>query len=446
MSRRLSVLALLLVGGCAARYESDTRHALRAATRAMQQESVEQAGAPGTLASYVTRALADRPRLQAELARWRAATLRIEAARRIPEPTVTYGFYALPVQTRVGPQRHRVSIRQTLPWPTQIGAAADAQSARARASQRRFEARALGVRREVADAWWSLWLVRRSRIVLEEQASLVAALAESQRGQLEVGRGSLADVAQVELAQTRLQDRIAGLDPEEHAAEARLRAATGLGPDVPVPTTGNPPRARRPSIGEARLREAVATHPFVAEFALRAEAAREQAGVEEAARFPRLMLGADWIETGAAAMPVDGSGQDALIVSVGLSVPLYQDSYGAAQRAAEADATAFEADGQDAVTQALGELAAALSALEDARRRSETYTNTMLPQATEVYASVLGAVAVGEAPLAAALLATRDRLEIGLMTLRARADHGRAWARLEAIVGHPVPAREAETP
>src|SRR5690606_14644794 len=97
----------------------------------------------GSLGSYVRYAVTESPALRASLERWRAAALRIEPARRLPDPMVSYGFYALPVQTRVGPQRHRLSVRQDVPWPTKLTAAANAQSLRARAAQRRFEAQAL---------------------------------------------------------------------------------------------------------------------------------------------------------------------------------------------------------------------------------------------------------------------------------------------------------------
>ena len=44
----------------------------------------------------------------------------------------------------------------------------------------------------------------------------------------------------------------------------------------------------------------------------------------------------------------------------------------------------------------------------------------------------------GGAELAAALLAQREILEIDLAYERARAEHGAAWARLEAAVGRPL--------
>ena len=81
---------------------------------------------------------------------------------------------------------------------------------------------------------------------------------------------------------------------------------------------------------------------------------------------------------------------------------------------------------------------AALSTLRDSARRAELYQHTLLPQAHAALESVLGAYASGGGSVAAALLAQREILEIDLAYERARAEHGAAWARLEAAVGRPL--------
>ena len=71
-------------------------------------------------------------------------------------------------------------------------------------------------------------------------------------------------------------------------------------------------------------------------------------------------------------------------------------------------------------------------------RRTALYRGTLVPQAESAYDSVLGAYTVGRGTVAQALLAQRDLLELRVELDRARADHGRAWARLEEIAGREV--------
>ncbi len=434
----MGLAALALASGCAARYEDALRRDLSRTAGTLRDHDVEAAEVDGSLEGYVALAMARSPELHERYARWRAETLRIARARALPEPTIAYGFYALPVQTRVGPQRHRLSASQSFPWPTRLTAAADAQSARARAAQLRFEARALDVAARVADAWWRLWVVERVAAVWREQLALLGGVSESVRGRIETNQATLADVAQVDLTRSRLDDAIAGLDEQARAARAALRAAVGAGPDVAMAAEGDAGVALPAEPAEA-LTRAVRAHPFLASFERMAEAGEASAASAEAERFPRFTLGIDWIETGPAAMPgVQGSGDDALIAHVAITVPLWQEAYDDAQRAAEAEAAAERAAGRSAEDAALAELEQALSAVRDTHRRARLYRDTLLPQAQAALESVLGAYAIGRTNVAAVLLAQRDLLEIAVARERALAEHGQAWARVERVVGRRV--------
>ncbi|HJL17330.1 MAG TPA: TolC family protein [Sandaracinaceae bacterium LLY-WYZ-13_1] len=432
-------LAPSLALGCAAAHEGPVRDDLRATARTLDAPDAPERPPPdGPAASYVAYAMARSPALRAAYQRWRAETLRIAPARQLPDPTIAYGFYALPVQTRVGPQRHRLSARQEIPWPTRLTGAADAQGARARAAQRRFEARALDLRRRVAEAWWRIWVLRRVRDVQREQLEILAGLAETARARLEVGEAGLAEVQPIDLRRSRLDDALQSLALQERAAAAALRAAIGASPDLPVPTPAEVPPPALPGEETEALRRAVRTHPLLETFALAAEAREAEAASLEARRFPSFTVGVDWIETGPAPTPVQGSGDDALILNLGVRVPLWQGAYDDAQRAAEAEAEAERADGRAAEDAALAELVEAHSAVVDSHRRIELLRGTLLPQAVAAYEAVVGSYAAGRAGVADTLWAQRDLLELTVELARARADHGRAWARLERVVGRPV--------
>lgn len=446
--RALTAPALLVCfalssAGCAARYEQSLHRDLSAARDRLAEPGETSAPAPnGSLQSYVVYAMAQSPELLAGYERWRAASLRISSARRLPEPMVMYAFYALPVQTRVGPQRHRVSAEQSFPWPTRLTAAADAQSARARAAQRRFEAQALALARQVADAWWALWFVRQAQGVEREQLEILDGLSQSLRARVETSQAGLGELAQVDLTRSRVDDRIAELAEAERSAEAALRGVLSAPVGMALPTPAEVPGVALPGEGADALMEAVRAHPFLLAFELMAEANESQAAAFEADRFPRFTLGVDWIETGPAQMAgVQGSGDDALTVRVGLSIPLWQESYDDMQRSAEAEAAASRADRDRAEDAALAELEQSLSDVRDSHRRVRLYRDTLLPQAQTTYESVMGAYAVGRSTVAATLLAQRDLLELALGLMRARAEHGRGWARLERVVGRQVEVR-----
>ncbi|MDD9941882.1 MAG: TolC family protein [Myxococcales bacterium] len=391
---------------------------------------------PGDLTGYCAWALARSPRVRAAFFRFEAAVHRIAGARRLPEPTVGFGLFLRSVETRVGPQRARISLQQAFPWPTRLLAGADAASAEARAAEQRFEAESLAVVRRVSEAYWQLWQLRRVRVLQREHLIVLRALSEAARARLITGAASLADQQQIDLSVVRFEDALQGLEERERVAQARLRAAAGLSAGTRLATPDAPPGLSLPSDDLATLAAQMRAHPGIVARSLSAEARESSARAAEAQRFPSFMLGADWIVTGSGGLPGDPDrGKDAVMVGAGLSVPLWQGSYADAASAARAEAQAVRADWRAALDNARAELERAASDVRDSARRAHLYQHALLPQAEAAYASVLGGYSSGRSTVAQTLLAQRDLAELRVGLARARAAHARAWSRLEQVSG-----------
>ena len=137
------------------------------------------------------------------------------------------------------------------------------------------------------------------------------------------------------------------------------------------------------------------------------------------------------------------SGQDAVIVGAGLQVPLWQGNYSDAVEAARSQARAFSAEQQALRDRSAADLATRLAQLRDARRRIELYGGTLIAQAETVYESALGSFTVGTTTVAQMLLAQQALLELRVELDAVRAEHARAWARLEETIGRPVRAGDS---
>lgn len=444
--------------GCAGTYESALRYDLVRAEReyafSPETEAASSAGrepassVEAGLSGYLRLALENNPDVRAGFERWQASVHRISRARRLPEPTIGFGYFVQSVETRVGPQQARLSLHQAFPWPTRLSAGADAASAQARAMQRRFEAQALSVAQRVEAAYWNLWQIRTTRSIHHEHLNVIRGLSESVRARMSTGVATLADLQQIDLAAARIADNIRGMDEAERGAKALLRAAIGVAADYPIPTPDEPLETGMPADSPEVLSASAQAHPMIDSLGLLAEASEATARAEGAERFPVFTVGADWIITGDAAVPgVEGSGQDAIIVGAGARVPLWQGSYSDSIEAAEAESRAHRADQRSLVDRARAELASTLAKLRDATRRVDLYRVTLVPQAQTAYESVLGSYTVGRGTVAQALLSQRDLLELRIELERSRADHARTWARLEELVGHELtPASSPKNP
>jgi outer membrane protein TolC len=270
-------LLVLTGAGCAGNHESAARADLDRSSRLLGRASDAERGGSQrlgpTLRDYLAYATNRNPELRASFERFRASVHRISPSRRLPDPMLEFGMFVWNSGDNAGVTPARIGLRQEFPWPTRLSAGADAASAEARALGRRFEAQLLELRQRVTEAYYRLWLLRRIRIIEQEQLQILEGLSQSALGQIATGAATLADQQQIDLIAARLADAIAGLDQQERAAQAQLRAVVGAPPFADTLADEEPPGVALPSETDEALRQAVLNHPFIESFELMGEAA-----------------------------------------------------------------------------------------------------------------------------------------------------------------------------
>ncbi len=389
----------------------------------------------GELSGYLAYALQNSPETRAAFEQWRAARYRISLATRLPEPNISFGYYLRSVETRVGPQRYKIGVTQTFPWPEKLTAGEDAASEQAKAAALVVDTTALEIARKVANAYWALWLINEEYRLMSGHDLVLETLTGAVRGRLQTGTASLADLNQVTLNIARHHDHQGKHQEAARKASALLREAMGAQVRGEVLVPSDSPDSGLPKLSEEKLAEMSSLHPHIERFSHLAASATHRARSQRADRFPRFSVGLGLIGTGEAASSVADSGKDALIISAGLSVPLWAGSYSDAQQAELAIANSKEAMAEASRRGAEAMLVATLSDTRDAQRRIDLYRNTLLPQAETTLQAVLGGYQIGNSTVAAVILAQRDLVELQLEHAGARVDRATSWATLEYLVG-----------
>jgi outer membrane protein TolC len=326
----------------------------------------------------------------------------------------------------VGPQRFKVGLSQTFPWPSKLSAGANAQAEHAQAKGLAFDAELLLLKRTIAEAYWTLWLIHEEHRLKSEHDAVLEALAGAVRGRLKTGAASLADLNQVELNIARHHDHRGQHHLQQRKVSAQLLAAMGLPATGKVQAATDTPRQGLPSIADAELRAMARAHPHVRRYRHLATSEDYRASSERADRYPRFRL---------AMAGVPDSGKDPIIVSAGIALPLWAGNYSDSEDAAKAASAAHRAEGEAAERMAEGRTEAAIADVRDAQRRIELFEKTLVPQAESTFQAVLGGYQTGRSTVAAVILAQRDLLELQLEHARARVAHAKSWTRLEYIVG-----------
>lgn len=410
--------------------------------------STAYAGAPLDLAALLAAAERGHPELAAAAASVRANHAQIAAARQLPSPTVAVTAMPLPVETRVGPQRFKLSVKQPLPWLGRFDRMAAAASAAERAEIRRKDALLARIRRDVRVPWADLAWIDRVAAIVQQQHDLLVALEPSVLARLRVGKASYEDAQRLRLLIGELDERRRSLLDLRRAVAAEVRAAAGIAPDVALADAAfePDPLAGRPLPEPATLHAALAENPEVTAAEAQIAAAKSRVDVAKDAKRFDFAVGIDWIAVGEARMPgVADSGTDTVMLTASVQLPVWRKAYDAREASARAQVEAAAATREATLRRAEGRLGRLLFALRDARRKDALYRGDLLPRAQSALQAATTAYASGKASFENLIALQRQLLAFEIRLLDAERARVQALANLEWLLGKPVARPKEET-
>lgn len=394
--------------------------ALAGLARAAEPFGVEEA---------VAEALRRNPDLLALRARASARDERSDRETALPPPTLTYGSLNGGDSARLADgDETRLALTQELPGfgkRAVRGRLADTEAALLWVELRVLENETAFRVRRLA---WALAETRASLLLLRDATSLdrLAELA----GRRDAG-GPAAGALRVEAERALRLRRVLSLESREKTLLAELGLLLHRPPEDPPPVPAvSAPVFETPDPG-ALLRKALDIRPEYAAARLRVE--RAAYGVRRASKeaWPDFRVGAE--------KRYDRDG-DRLLLSGGLTLPIWRKGLRAAAREAGWEAEAAEADLESELRDSRFRIEEACLAYDSARRTLALSRGTLVPGAEKALAAASEAYAAGSLPLADLLERERFLLDVRLSAAGLEAETGVAAARLERLLGFsPAP-------
>jgi outer membrane protein TolC len=361
--------------------------------------------AAATLADLIRHAVANSPALRAAAADERAARAAVFVAGALPDPHVGVDVAVEPVETRVGPQRARFMLSQTLPGRGKRGAREGVARAAVETAARRYEREAARLAYRVAAAYYDYYFLHRSLQVTRDNRDLLVYLEEIVRTSYKTGKSPYADLIREQVEIGRLENDLRSLEDRLRPARERLNSLLHRSPGAPLPEPVIDPGPGKPDW--------------------------------------KLSLG--YTVTGPARMAgVPDSGDDPISVGVSVNVPLWRKKYRALVRQAEEQRRAG-VEARDAAEDELrDEVAWALYEFRNAEREVDLYRDTLLPKSTQSLEASQAGFRAGTATVLDVVDAQRVMLSFQLAYERALAARARAVAELRMLAGEEVVRSDAD--
>ena len=384
-------------------------------------------------------AVARSPKVKAAKARWQATIEQYPQVTALPDPMFMYGYYARSVETRVGPQRHRISFSQTFPYPGTLDAAGEVVKKAIEIERVKHEQVIRDLIVELKLSYHELAYLQRAVELTQQNHELVASILTIATARYAEGKATLNDVlkAQSQLAQLEYDlVLLAELQRVEHAninGILSIPASTLLGVTVAVPYA--PLDVTLAGVEK----QALSKRQELRIAALNVEKATEKIALAELQTKPMLKFDLMAIETGKALMiDAPDSGKDPFTIGFGVTIPWSSLKNSSKVREAQQNREASTANKlvlEDETKVALRKI---YFRLENARRLVELYETTLIPQAGAAIEVAEEWHQEGTKSIAGFLETQSVWLNFNLARLRAIADYQQNLARLEQLVGGKI--------
>jgi outer membrane protein TolC len=407
-----------------------------------------------------------------------AAAARAPQAGALPDPSAMLTLFALPPETRVGPQRVAVSVTQPVPWLSKLALGERAALWAAAAAGERIEAARLATLGHLRERFYQLAFTTERLAIAERERVHLLRHEELARARYAAGQGSQQGVVKIQAEITRSEQRLLEVEERRRTLQAELNALRerphdaaidGLELPRPVGLAASSPATEESSPADRWSRldadELVgqAWEGRPERRALAAEGVRRRLMVElaEAGYRPDFTVGLGYTlvdrrqDAAGQLNPPEGDGDDIVALSAGVRLPVRRGRLAAAlEEALQQQLVVVEEERQlrQDLERTIGDLVARLPLLYDQLRLFE---DVLVTQAEEAVRAAEGAYSSGIVGALELLDAEHVLFEVATGEARARLELALAWSRLETSVGEPLgglrarlesPARKSDEP
>ncbi len=388
-----------------------------------------------SLEDYLAYAAQNNPGLRAAYHGWTSRLERVPSVSSLPEPVFSYMYYGESVETRVGPQRQKFSLRQSFPWFGTLGARESVAEQEAWAAYRIFQAEKLKLAYQVRKAYSEYYLLGRRIEVARSTLELLSGWESISRTRFETGQSGRSDIVRIEIEIARVTDALRAFEDSKASATEDMKNALGApeGIEIPFPGAMPEPAVIEPDTVMAAVLNNNPSILAIDHMIMREENALRLAGKSS---WPDFSLGLDYIDTGPALDPeMPDSGKDPWMVSLSVKLPIWFGKNSAMKEEARARIEMNRYEKKDTEGDLRARVEKVLVEYRDASSKTELFVGTLIPKAEESLAVTLIEYEGGEADFLHVLDAQRLLLDLRLEMEEALVKREIRAAELEMLAG-----------
>lgn len=149
--------------------------------------------------SYLVTGAKNNPGLKAKFSEYLAALEKVLQVGALPDPTMAFGYFIQPVETRVGAQQAKISVAQMFPWFGTLNAKEDVATEMAKAKYELFEEAKSKLFYDIKATWYNLYFTSRAIAIARDNIEILHTFQKLALVKIESGKASAVDELRVEM-------------------------------------------------------------------------------------------------------------------------------------------------------------------------------------------------------------------------------------------------------
>jgi outer membrane protein TolC len=388
-----------------------------------------------TLDELVQEALQENLQIQAAKKNWEAALQKIPQAQAMPDPILSYSHFGQSIETRLGPQRNKISVSQLFPFFGKLGLKGEIANQNSSVVEQQYHSVMADVMLKVKEAYFSLYLIDRSIRIGQEEQDVFRRLSRIAIKRYETGQTGQQDALKAQLEISKVTEKLLSLHQIRKVILAELNFLLNRRADSPIGETEEISMPERKLSLEELVGWAREYRPELRRANSVIQKNRESLKLAKKDYYPDFRIMLDYVDIGAGTTDHPEDGRNAWMASVGVNIPLWRKKLRAAEAEAVIRLEASEEVYANLENETLSRISALYFELETAKQQVELYKNTLLPQAEQALkASEIGYLA-GNVDFLNLLDSERMVLMIKNGYFRIFSEFGKSLSRMERLVG-----------
>ena len=328
-----------------------------------------------TLYDYQLEAASNNPSLRASYNHYLSSLEMTPQVSSLPDPEVSFAYFISPVETRVGPQRARISLTQMFPWFGTLKEKETGSLIQTKAQFESFRNQRNKLFFTMEMIWASIYKTNRQIELEKKNLEIVSTLVDLSLKKYETGKVSQVDVLRAQIEKDDILTKIALLTSDLELLIKQFNEWRNVAPDEEVILPESLAVSSPVTVNPEVLNEIYANNPSLNKIRLEEDLAENRLRIAGLNGKPAVGFGFDYIATSERtdipALP--DNGKDVVIARLSMKIPLFRSKYNAESRAADLNLSAARSEIINSKNSLSTSFYAANRDLNDAHRRLELY-------------------------------------------------------------------------